>query len=97
MNYLELRVFYLELLALLPHVKDCAVKIMPDNICAVLYTNKLGGTHPPNPNVLPRIRHLGYPYSIQHFTCHPYHWPGCENYNMTGYPDHLVIIIRILV
>ena len=31
-DYVGLKAFYNVLLALLPHVKDCAVKIMSDNI-----------------------------------------------------------------
>ena len=64
-NYLELKAIYNGLLALLPHVNNCAVKIMSDNICAVFYINLLGGKHSP-PNVPPHIIHLEYLYSIQH-------------------------------
>ena len=46
-NYLELKAIYNGLLALLPHVKNCGVKIMSDNIYSVFYINKLRGTHSP--------------------------------------------------
>ena len=42
-----LKAIYNDLLDLLPYAKDCAVKIMSDNICVVFYINKLEGTHSP--------------------------------------------------
>ena len=46
-NHFELTAIYNGLLASLPYVKYCAVKIMSDNICAVFHINKLRGTHSP--------------------------------------------------
>ena len=56
-NYLELKANYNDLPTLSPRVKDCAVKIMSNNICAAFYINKLGETH--SPKCL-SFRHLKY-------------------------------------
>ena len=37
-SYPELKAIYKSLLAILPHVKDCAVKIMSEVIISVLYS-----------------------------------------------------------
>ena len=60
--------------SLLPHVKDCAVKIMSDNICTVFYMNELGGTHCPQMSLLASDI-FEYPYSIQHSMSYlPFAW-----------------------
>ena len=67
-SYLELKAIYNGLLALLPHVKECAVKTMSDSICAVFYINNLRWTHSPQMSILALdIWNILIQYNI---TCH---------------------------
>ena len=59
------------LLALLPHTKDDAVKIISDNICSVFYINKLGGTHSPQMSL--RALDIWNTLGQYNITCHAYH------------------------
>ena len=61
------------------HAKDCAVKMMSDNISAVSYINNLGETHSSQMSHLASdIWNTLVQYNI---TSLAYHLPGCEKYN----------------
>ena len=67
---------------------------MSDNICAVFYINKLGGTHSSQMSLLA----LDIWNTLFNTILHILHatYLVVKDIMQTGYPDHLVILIMIL-
>jgi hypothetical protein len=82
-NYLELKAILLCISTFLSSLKDCSLKILSDNITAVSYVNKLGGTH--SEKLCNLSLQLWKMLILNNTTCIAVHIPGKDNGIADGY------------
>jgi hypothetical protein len=82
-NYLELKAIFLCISTFLSSLKSLSVRILSDNITAVSYVNKLGGTH--SSELCHLSLDLWKMLILNHISCTAVHIPGKDNYLADSY------------